>query len=89
MRVNHAKSRITAIANVNHAVTDADSGWPDYHFSSAQLDLAGLESSYLRDGIGCLIDYIHAPGVARWHPQFSRRAIVGDVVERHGSSRAR
>src|SRR6266567_1228270 len=83
MRVNHAKCRIAAIADINDAVTDADCRWPECDPSSAQLDLSCLKPSHLRNSVGCLIDYIHAPGIARRHPQFSYRAIVCKIVQRY------
>src|SRR5205814_4318403 len=77
---------ITAVSDIDDAITHADRGWPQWNFSPAQLDLTGLKSSHLRDSARILFDYIHIAGIAGRHPQFPSRAIISKIVERNNAA---
>src|SRR5437879_4569711 len=87
--VDPTKRRIAAIADVNNAVADTGCSWAEHDFASASLNFASLESRDLRHCVRFFIDHRHAPEIAGWHPHFSGRRVVSEVIERDCSVGAR
>src|SRR5262249_9411333 len=87
-RVNDAKGRIAAVANVNNTITNAGRGRPDHYLATAPLDFTGRKASYLRYSAGFAVDYIYTRGVTCQHPQFSSGPVVGEIIEPNRAVRA-
>src|SRR5215471_16510399 len=51
-RVNDAKGRIAAVANVNNTITNAGRGRPDRHLATMPLDVTGRKAGDLRYSAG-------------------------------------
>src|SRR5437667_2863071 len=87
--VDPTKRRVAAIADVNSAVADTGCGWAECDFASASLNFASLKSRDLRYCVRFFIDHHHAPEIAGWHPYFSSRRVVSEIIERDSSVGAR
>ena len=87
--VDPTKCRVAAIADVNNTGADTGCGWAERDFASASLNFASLKSGDLRHRVRFFIDHHHAPEIAGWHPHFSGRRVVSEIIESDCSVGAR
>src|SRR5215467_13514397 len=82
-RVERTDARVSAVADVDNAFTNADSRGTEYTLAPGALYLPGRKAENLSHLTRGGIDHINRPGVSSGYPDGVRAGVVSDIV--HGN----